>query len=348
MSEHYRGPQKSTLPDFFDVPFTPPFGLKNPHIQTIVSSVGRKIKKPRWRANFLAKADEHKIHVENVELVVHINVQNNYSYQTPLIMMIPGWLGNVESTYILSGANTLWHSGFNVARINLRDHGNTAHLNQGLFHSALIDEVVALIKKLMLDLTNVPAGLIGYSMGGNFALRVAKQIPELTTLAICPALNPEATMLKISNNIIYEQYFMRKWQHLWRQKQAAFPQLYDFADALKLKSVTQLTEYFVRKHTQYPNTDEYFAAYDLSKGALQGVSAKILAAGDDPIIPKHHYSNLPDTISLDWVDQGGHGAFLENWQFDSWCDRYSCAFFQQHLEPLPHSAIALSQISALD
>lgn len=269
------------------------------------------------------------MNVAGVKLVVHTNFQNITSDQTPLIMMIPGWLGNVESTYVLSGAHTLWQGGFNVVRINLRDHGDTAHLNSGLFHSALIDEVVALVKTLMSEFPSAPAGLIGYSMGGNFALRIAKQIPELATLAICPALSPEETMLKISGNIIYEQYFMRKWRDLWVKKQAAFPQLYNFKDAMNLSSVTSLTDYFVKYHTEYTNTDDYFAAYDLSKGALEGVNAKILAAGDDPIIPAKHYANLPDSISLDWVDYGGHGAFLENWQFESWCDRYSCAFFNQ-------------------
>ena len=260
--------------------------------------MGRKLLKPKWQAEFLAQAQVREMNVAGVKLVVHTNFQNITSDQTPLIMMIPGWLGNVESTYVLSGAHTLWQGGFNVVRINLRDHGDTAHLNSGLFHSALIDEVVALVKTLMSEFPSAPAGLIGYSMGGNFALRIAKQIPELATLAICPALSPKETMLKINGNIIYEQYFMRKWRDLWVKKQAAFPQLYNFKDAMNLSSVTSLTDYFVKYHTEYTNTDDYFAAYDLSKGALEGVNAKILAAGDDPIIPAKHYANLPDSIFL--------------------------------------------------
>lgn len=315
--------------EFFNEPFEPPFGLKNPHAQTIFSSMGRKFLKPKWQPEFLAKAQVREMNVAGVKLVVHSNFQNITSNQTPFVMMIPGWLGNVESTYVLSGAYALWQAGFNVVRINLRDHGDTAHLNSGLFHSALIDEVVALVKTLMAEFPQAPAGLIGYSMGGNFALRIAKQIPEITTLAICPALSPEETMLKINGNIIYEQYFMRKWRDLWSKKQTAFPQLYNFQDAMDLSSVISLTDYFVKYHTEYTNTDDYFAAYDLTNGALEGVRAKILAAGDDPIIPAIHYANLPDSISLDWVDHGGHGAFLENWQFESWCDRYSCAFFDQ-------------------
>ena len=313
--------------EFFNESFKPPFGLRNPHSQTIFSSMGRKFLKAKWQPEFLATTQVREINVAGVKLVVHSNFQNTTSGQTPLIMMVPGWLGNVESTYVLSGAHALWQGGFNVVRINLRDHGDTAHLNSGLFHSALIDEVVVLVETLMNEFPQAPAGLIGYSMGGNFALRIAKQIPELITLAICPALSPKETMLKISNNIIYEQYFMRKWRDLWSKKQVAFPQLYNFEDAMSLSSVTSLTNYFVKYHTEYDNTDDYFAAYDLTGGALNGVKAKILAAGDDPIIPAEHYANLPNSISLDWVASGGHGAFLENWQFESWCDRYSYAFF---------------------
>jgi predicted alpha/beta-fold hydrolase len=317
--------------EFFNQPFAPPLGLQNPHSQTVFSSMGRKFLKAPWQADFVTQAEVREIQVAGVKLVVHSNFQSTNTEQTPLVMMIPGWLGNVASTYVLSGAHALWQSGFNVIRINLRDHGDTAHLNSGLFHSALIDEVVALVKSLMGEFPQAPTGLIGYSMGGNFALRIAKQIPELTTLAVCPALSPEGTMLKISGNIIYEQYFLRKWRNLWSKKQTAFPQHYNFSDAMNLSSITSLTDYFVKYHTEYDNTDDYFAAYDLSSGGLEGVTAKILAAEDDPIIPAKDYANLPDSISLDCVSRGGHGAFLENWQFESWCDRYSCAFFRHAL-----------------
>ena len=69
-----------------------------------------------------------------------------------------------------------------MVRLNLRDHGNTAHLNSGLFHSALSHEVIELAKHLMakaqpINGAKVPCGLIGYSLGGNFALRLARAIP---------------------------------------------------------------------------------------------------------------------------------------------------------------------------
>ena len=320
----------------FNQAFSPPPGLTNPHVQTILSSVGRKVMVPQSVKAVLDAATEHVIEVAGVRLVVHRNTQAN-NPDAPLIMIVPGWLGNSRSSYVVSAALQLWRQGFNVARINLRDHGDTAHLNSGLFHSALIEEVIELARYLMTD--GQPerndlrhCGLIGYSLGGNFALRLARAIPELTTLAICPAIDPYATMRQIESSIIYRNYFIIKWRKLFREKQRHFPTLYDFGPAMKLSSVASLTDYFIKYHSQFDDTASYCAAYDLSDSALTGVSAHIVAAADDPIIPAHFYERLPETITVDLIDRGGHGAFLENWQLDSWVDRYSCRFFSQRLK----------------
>ena len=320
----------------FNQAFSPPPGLTNPHVQTILSSVGRKVMVPQSVKAFLDAATEHVIEVAGVRLVVHRNTQAN-NPDAPLIMIVPGWLGNSRSSYVVSAALQLWRQGFNVARINLRDHGDTAHLNSGLFHSALIEEVIELARYLMTD--GQPerndlrhCGLIGYSLGGDFALRLARAIPELTTLAICPAIDPYATMRQIESSIIYRNYFIIKWRKLFREKQRHFPTLYDFGPAMKLSSVASLTDYFIKYHSEFDDTASYCAAYDLSDSALTGVSAHIVAAADDPIIPAHFYERLPETITVDLIDRGGHGAFLENWQLDSWVDRYSCRFFSQRLK----------------
>ena len=134
-------------------------------------------------------------------------------------------------------------TGFQHRRINLRDHGDTTHLNSGLFHSALIDEVIELAKHLMKD-GGRALRLIGYSLGGNFALRLARAILELTTLAVCPAINPYETMRQIESSVIYRNYFVTKWRKLFREKQRHFPALYDFSPAMRLSSVAALTDYF--------------------------------------------------------------------------------------------------------
>ncbi len=290
----------------------------------MLSSVARKALLPRREAAFLADTQVETITVSEVNLEVHLNLQ---SHPSPLVIIVPGWLGNSRSSYVLSNAKSLFQDGYSIARINLRDHGDTAHLNSGLFNSALIDEVVALTHHLSEAYGQMGTGLVGYSLGGNFALRLARAIEGLPVLAICPAIEPGNTMHTIDANVIYQRYFVSKWRTSWAAKQGAFPELYDFSQAMKLNTVSALTDYFVTYHSDFTTTKEYFDAYDLSGAALEGVHAHILAAKDDPIIPYQQYSNLPGSLTVTLTDKGGHGAYLQTWDFKSWVDGYTIKHF---------------------
>lgn len=305
------------------VNFKPGFGLANPHVQTIMSSVGRRQWVPQAIQQFLSKGEDQIIEVCGVRLKVTLH----HLPGAPLISLIPGWLGSSASAYVVSMGQQLAEAGYSVARINLRDHGDTAALNAGLFNSALIDEVVSLISHLNETYGGQQNGLVGFSLGGNFALRVAKRLPELMCLAVCPAINPADTMYQIDSNPVYQKYFVRKWRKTWAAKQSAFPAQYDFSRAMQLNTVSALTDYFVRYHSLYATTDEYFAAYDLSGTYLNQVQAHILASFDDPVIPSAQWQQLPDTIKVSMTNHGGHGAYLSNWRLESWADTYALQLF---------------------
>ena len=189
--------------------FTPAVGLTNPNLQTIFSSAIRKILIPRTQADFLKAGQEEIINLGNVRLQIERDKPANKE-PLGLIMIIPGWLGHSKSSYVVSLAKKLVDSRFEVVRITLRDHGETCHLNSGLIHSAETQEVVDLIKKLADDFNvrhpnqggDLTTGLVGFSMGGNFALRVARELPSVRTLAISPSLSPQKTIQKIENSQI--------------------------------------------------------------------------------------------------------------------------------------------------
>lgn len=301
--------------------------MRNAHLQTILSSTGRKLWAPKPVKRFQQSAREQVIELGDVRLLVHLNLHDD----APLVMLIPGWLGSCHSSYVVAAGQALWQAGFSVARINLRDHGNTAHLNEELFNSAMIDEVVDLITELRRRHGTAGCGLMGFSLGGNFALRTVRALPDLTTLAVCPAMEPADTMAQIDRSAIYQRYFINKWRKVWADKQRAFPDRYDFGGAMQLNTVSALTDYFVRYHSTFASTREYFDAYDLSGTSLKGVNAHIIAAEDDPIIAAAHFEQLPESLEVHLTRHGGHGAYLESWSLRSWLDDYAIAFFAKHL-----------------
>ena len=314
--------------------FTPAVGLTNPNLQTIFSSAIRKIIISRTEAEFLNAGQEEIINLGSVRLQIERDKPAN-TEPLGLIMIIPGWLGHSKSSYVVSLAKKLVDARFEVVRITLRDHGETCHLNSGLFHSAETQEVVDLIKKLVDDFKgrypnregDLTTGLVGFSMGGNFALRVARQLSSVRTLAISPSLSPHKTIQKIENSQIYRPYFINKWRKIFRDKQRHFPDLYDFSYAMKQKSIITLTKHFIGEFTSFDSVDSYCDAYDLCGSRLEGVNAHILASLDDPVVPTSDIDALPPSVTRKMTNRGGHTAFIENWALDSWSDSYAERFF---------------------
>lgn len=309
--------------------FRPPRPLQNPHLQTLMSSLSRRSAVQQEAADMLAAATEARLTcTDGVILQAWVSAQPQPS---PVVVLIHGWLGHAGSNYLVSAATHLWRAGFTVARLNLRDHGDTAHLNEGLFHSARTQEVVDAVQQLRRTRGTGHGGVIGFSLGGNFALRVARAL-QIPTLAVCPAIDPAVTMRAIDDGWIgYRWYFIRKWHRALQAKQAAFPHRYDFSPAYRLRSVSALTDLFVRYHTEYTDTPDYVSRYTLTGSALEGTCATIVLAQDDPIIPVHSFARLPREVRVIAVPWGGHCGFLETPRGPTWVDQAAIRFFRETL-----------------
>ncbi len=304
-----------------------PPGLKNPHLQTVVSSALRRTVLHRRLRDFVRVGEERAFVTAGHHVLAHVHDRPERG--APIVAIIPGWLGHGGSSYVLGVGHALWQAGFNVARLTLRDHGDTAHLNEGMFHSALTDEVVEFVDQIVGG--HDRAGLVGVSLGGNFALRVAKQRPTIETLAICPAVAPRQTIDRIDRYPVYRRYFVNKWRRIFRVKALHYPERYQYDRELKLASVAALTDLFVDRYSGYDQLGNYFDEYDLTGDVLDGVAATVLAARDDPIIDVDPLQALPDSITVDVRENGGHGAFLANGRLDSWLDGYVARFFSERL-----------------
>jgi predicted alpha/beta-fold hydrolase len=304
--------------------FSPGRALRSPHVQTILGSRGRGYWVQRRAASLLEGAEQRILTTgDGVQLEAWASLQAD---PAPGVILIHGWLGHADSSYVLSSASELFSHGFSVIRLNLRDHGETAHLNEEMFHSARTAEVVDAVLQIK-RMVSGPVGVAGFSLGGNFALRIARDT-GLPAVAVCPAIDPPASMVSIDSGFAaYRLFFLLKWQRALRQKEAAFPHRYEFADARNLKTVTALTDLFVREHTDYPDTESYLAAYTLTGDALRHTEATVIFAEDDPVIPAEGFERLPPGIKTIASRHGGHCAFIRDIRQPTWVDDYLVRYF---------------------
>jgi predicted alpha/beta-fold hydrolase len=245
--------------------------------------------------------------------------------------MLHGWEGSAAASYVLSTGSRLFAAGFDVFRLNFRDHGNTFALNRELFHSCRIDEVVGAVGSIVAAHHTPRVFLVGHSLGGNFALRVAARAPgagiHLTrVMAVCPVLRPHSTMRALEEGLwVYRAYFLRRWRRSLLAKAECFPDLYEFGDLRRLPTLTATTEFFVTRYAGFQDLDSYLAGYAITGDALAGltVPSRIIAAADDPVIPIDDLQDVAVTSSLqiDVIPHGGHCAFIESLSLRSWVDR---------------------------
>ena len=247
-------------------------------------------------------------------------------------MVLHGWEGSAESLYVLSLAQQLYDRGFDVIRLNLRDHGGTHHLNRELFHSCRLPEVIGAMRSLQALFPGKRMYLVGFSLGGNFLLRVATDTAGDPTLhigkviAVSPVLDPGATLIALERGIPgYQLYFIRKWMRSLLKKQAAWPTDYDFGTFGNFTNLRRMTADLIRHFTEYPTLDDYLNGYSITGGRLDGlaVPASIITSLDDPIIPAHSIESLarPPSLQLTVTRYGGHCGFVERLVGPTWVER---------------------------
>lgn len=315
--------------------FRPPAWLGNRHLQSVLPSL------PIRRGPALRRAQAVITASRQLILDCGDDVRLMGWYADPpepaaieprhLAVLLHGWEGSSESLYILSIAQLLHERGFAVMRLNLRDHGGTHALNEGLFHSCRVLEVVGAIRRLQALFPAARVSLAGFSLGGNFMLRVGARaagagLRIARIIAVCPVLDPATTLAALDTGpAIYRQYFLFKWKRSLRAKQAAWPAAYDFHEMLGDRSLTSMTGRMVLRHTDFPDLASYLRGYAITGDALARlrVPARIVMARDDPMILAQDLDRLarPPALELTVTARGGHCGYMDALRGPSWIDR---------------------------
>jgi hypothetical protein len=306
--------------------------LRGPFTQSLLST-----KRPaRWlwrqRGIDLTGAAHHLLDCgDGVRLTGYHSAQAPGREPRGLAVLIHGWEGSHESNYLYSMACALFQAGYNVFRLNLRDHGGSHHLNEELFHSARMGEVFGAFHAIgRVDPTS-PLHVIGFSLGGNFALRVGLQGPAAgvqprLVAAISPAINPGATLKAIDQGPpLVNRYFIAKWLKTLDAKEQAWPGRYDFSSYRTMREFVGITGRFVADFTEYGSLEDYLSQYTLMPAMLMDspTPLAVITSRDDSVIPFHDFDGLAargSVIAFLPTEYGGHCGFIENWRMRCWAE----------------------------
>lgn len=305
----------------------PPIKPKNRHIQSILAS--SKLRLWRLRKDNPVLENEVKQVLENpLATLLGFYTQNSNNSDT-LAILLHGWEGSSQSTYIQLLANRLYQNGLDIYRLNLRDHGDSHHMNEALFHSCRIEEVVHAMQDIQAQFPGKKFILCGFSLGGNFALRIAARAKEAGlsfehVFAVSPPIIPKHSMQAIHASKLYNTYFLRKWKRSLHIKNKLFPHIFNDSSWQQEASLERLTQMLIVAHTEYTSTDDYFNGYSITPDVIQAIDCPthIITAWDDPVIPFKDFSTIDrlPQVKLITSKQGGHCGFIQGWSMRSWIE----------------------------
>lgn len=312
--------------------YRPPSWLRNGHLQSLLSAAPpRRIAGERALAALRPRVEEWLLPAGEARLQA-FHLQPAAGPGTAAVLLLHGWEGSHRSSYARHTAAALLKAGFEVVLLNFRDHGETHHLNPEPFHSCRLDEVVQAARAAQARRPGLRWCVAGFSLGGNFALRVARAAPAAGLVlahvaAVCPVVHGESGLRALEGGLpLYHWYFMRKWRRSLEAKRRHFPERHRFTPADLDRDMRALTRYLVEHYTEFPSLEAYLDGYAIAGDRLAGlaVPASILMAADDPVIPvaDFHDLRLPAHARLEIAGHGGHCGFLLNARLEGFAERW--------------------------
>ncbi|HRQ64554.1 MAG TPA: alpha/beta fold hydrolase [Xanthomonadaceae bacterium] len=316
--------------------FSPPRLLRNRHLQSVLaSSAVRRLLYLHRRRMLDSGAEAMLLDAgDGVRLQGFHTRQQAQPVARGLVIMLHGWEGCAQSSYLLHTGSRMLAEGFDVFRLNFRDHGDSHHLNRELFHSCRIDEVVGAVKAVSEAIPLRPLFITGFALGGNFSLRVALRAPAAGipldyALAVCPVISPAHGLEALERAPwFYEQYFLMKWRKSLKRKRALFPEDFTFSDAELKADLRGLSRWLVERYTDFGSLENYLDGYSIAGDRLKhlAVPATVLTAADDPVIPVSDFQAL-ELSPLAELEITPYGGFIRDFRLRSWIEDYMAAKF---------------------
>jgi len=244
-------------------------------------------------------------------------------WERATLVALHGLNGSSDAHYMRGLAAKAFASGLNVVRLNQRNCGSTEHLAAGLFHSGLTTDAARVIAELVNVDRLAAIAVVGYSLGGNLALKLAGEYGShapnalIGVAAVSPIIEIEecTRALERPENFLYEWNFVRDLKRRMRTKARLRPGTFDLSRLGAVRTVRGFDEAFTAPHFGFRNASDYYRRASAMRVIDRiEIPALIITAEDDPFVPVDPFRDERVTrnphIDLRISAHGGHCGFV--------------------------------------
>lgn len=246
------------------------------------------------------------------------------------ILFLHGLEGSAAAGYIQSFAQAALERGFGVHRLNMRTCGGTEPLCETMYHSGLTEDPLFVLRALR-ERGAGPLFVVGFSLGGNVALKLAGELGETDLVAGFCAVSAPIDLavcvraLDKRSNRLYARRFLRRLCERVERKNKFAPHLYSTEGLHAVRSIWEFDDCFTAPLFGFGSAANYYATQS-SAGFLDAIRVPtlVITAKDDPLVPFAIYGHTAfsrnPALDLLAPEHGGHLGFLSRRGPRFWLD----------------------------
>ena len=296
--------------------FKPGIGLANCHLQTIFPVFHRPKPWVRTQAQWLETPDGDRI-------ALHTPVRLEDNPERPIVLVLHGLEGSVESPYIQGLMPALLSAGFQVAVMHFRGCGGIPNLLPRAYHSGDSDDPRWAASKLKDHYPNTPLMAVGYSLGGNVLLKWLGEDGESSPLSAAVSVSAPLDLHLSSQQMntgfskVYQKHLLDSLKDSLNRK-AKDPALAQQMPPLNrpqaFSNFRHFDDHFTAPLHGFRGVDDYYTRAS-SRPHLINIARPtyLIHAVDDPFVsPKAipTASDVSAAVTLGISKRGGHVGFV--------------------------------------
>ncbi|WP_346840167.1 hydrolase [Microbulbifer sp. SAOS-129_SWC] len=309
--------------------FSPAIGLGNCHLQTIFSRLHRPKPWVRTECHWHYTLDGDR-------LGLHLPRPLRDSAEHPLVLILHGLEGSVESPYAQGLMAALLERDYQVAVMHFRGCGGVPNMLLRAYHSGDSEDPRWLAGELRKQLPNTPMMAVGYSLGGNVLLKWLGEdgqgSPLSAAVAVSAPMDLHACSRRINSGLsrFYQRHLLKSLKNSLEQKARdssladAMPNL---KDPRNFRNFRNFDDAFTAPLHGFRDVDDYYTRAS-SKPLLKNIAVPtlIIHAVDDPFICPSAIPTAKEVspnVELAISAHGGHVGFIAGslWRPEYWLEQ---------------------------
>jgi predicted alpha/beta-fold hydrolase len=299
---------------------------RNPHVLTILGNFW-----PR-EYDFAKFPEERRLVQTDPDTQVLVLTQFPSGEPRGEVVLLHGLEGGGQAGYMRSMA---WHAleaGFIAHRFHMRTCGGTEQLCKTLYHAGLTSDLRAFLEQTQAQGRHLPVVPIGFSLGGNVALKLAGELGETDLIqGVCAISTPIdlgacARRIGQRDNVLYERRFVSRMK-----ARLIGTGRYSESDFGNTRSLYDIDNRITAPSFGFRDADHYYSTQSAMEFLWRiRVPGLLIQAKDDTFIPFdifHHPAIAGNpNLQLLATDHGGHLGFLARRGQRFWVDDAALAF----------------------